>query len=79
VVLVGYCVLLNRVSHVWYLEGLGSGLLDNILRELGNERRWQIDWALSPPALVQKLFWEWKSIGEPKGLGNTKFSYQETK
>ncbi|KAF8861971.1 hypothetical protein BDZ45DRAFT_234486 [Acephala macrosclerotiorum] len=37
VVLIHYCVLLNRFDHVWYLESLGTGLLGNIGQALAEE------------------------------------------
>lgn len=46
VLLAHYCVLLKRVDHVWYLKGLGEGLLRNIWGVLGREGRSWIGWAV---------------------------------
>jgi hypothetical protein len=45
-VLVHYCVLLKRNDHVWYLRGVGEGLLDNIWEALGVEWMSWIQWAI---------------------------------
>lgn len=45
VILAHYCVLLKKVDHVWYLKGLGKGLLESIWEVLGEEWRPWVRWA----------------------------------
>ena len=49
VILAYYCVLLKRNNHLWYLKGLGTGLLGSIWEELGEEWRPWIQWAMGQP------------------------------
>lgn len=49
VILAYYCVLLKRFDHVWYWEGLGIGLLENIRQALTEEWLPWIQWALDQP------------------------------
>lgn len=49
VILAHYCVLLKKVDHVWYLRGLGQGLLENIWEALGEEWRPWIQWPMDQP------------------------------
>lgn len=49
VILAHYCVLLKRNNHVWYLQGLGPRLLENIKEELGKEWIPWIQWPLDFP------------------------------
>ena len=51
VILAHYCVLLKKVDHVWYLRGLGRGLLESIWEVLGDEWRPWVGWARE---------WEWE-------------------
>jgi hypothetical protein len=46
VILAHYCVLLKKNDHVWYLRGLGRGLLENIRQALGEEWRPWIQWPI---------------------------------
>lgn len=46
VILAHYCVLLMKIDHVWYLRGLGRGLLENIWEALGEEWRAWIEWPM---------------------------------
>lgn len=50
VILAYYCVLLKKHNHVWYLRGLGTGLLENIRHVLGIEWQHWIQWAIEQPA-----------------------------
>jgi hypothetical protein len=49
VILTYYCVVLKRNNGLWYLRGLGTGLLRSIWEELGEEWRPCIQWALDQP------------------------------
>ncbi|KAH7397820.1 hypothetical protein BKA64DRAFT_753543, partial [Cadophora sp. MPI-SDFR-AT-0126] len=49
VLLAHYCVLLKKVDHVWYLKGLGTGMLENIWCVLGEEWRPWVRWAREQP------------------------------
>ena len=55
VILAYYCVLLKRCGHVWYLEGLGEGLLGSIWEALGEEWRPWVRWAMEYPDFTNKL------------------------
>jgi hypothetical protein len=50
VLLAHYCILLKRNNHVWYLRGLGAGLLENIWQALGEDWRPWIQWAMEQSA-----------------------------
>jgi len=54
VILAHYCVLLKRSNHVWYMEGLGVGLLESIREALPEEFLPWIEWALEYPVSVKK-------------------------
>lgn len=45
VLLAHYCVLLKKVDHIWYLKGLGEGMLREILEVLGTEWWEWVEWA----------------------------------
>ncbi len=49
VILAHYCVLLKREDHLWYMTGLGPGLLENIWQALGEEWRPWIQWPMEQP------------------------------
>ena len=49
VILAYYCVMLKRNNHLWYLKGLGTGLLESIWDELGDEWRPWIQRAVDQP------------------------------
>jgi hypothetical protein len=49
VIMAHYCVLCKRSNHVWYLKGLGSGLLENIRQALGDEWHPWIRWPIEQP------------------------------
>lgn len=49
VLLAHYCVLLKKNDKIWYLRGLGPGLLENIRLALGEEWQPWIQWALDQP------------------------------
>ncbi|KAE8443872.1 hypothetical protein EG329_001281 [Mollisiaceae sp. DMI_Dod_QoI] len=49
VILAHYCVVLKRQDHVWYQEGLGAGLLENIRQALAEEWLPWIEWAREQP------------------------------
>ncbi|KAE8448572.1 hypothetical protein EG329_008997 [Mollisiaceae sp. DMI_Dod_QoI] len=49
VLLAHYCVLLKNNNDVWYLRGLGLGLLEHIRQILGEEWQPWIQWALEQP------------------------------
>ncbi|PVH84125.1 hypothetical protein DL98DRAFT_651826 [Cadophora sp. DSE1049] len=49
VLLAHYCILLKKVDHVWYLKGLGTGLLENIWCVLGEEWKPWVRWASEQP------------------------------
>lgn len=49
VIVAHYCVLLKKMDHIWYLTGLGQGLLENIWQELSEEWRPWIQWAFEQP------------------------------
>lgn len=53
IVLAHFCVLLKRIDHIWFLRGLGPGLLGNIWKVLGEEWRPWIQWAMDQPCLEQ--------------------------
>lgn len=49
-ILAHYCVLLKRNNHVWYLRGIGFGMLENIKQTLTEEWRPWIEWAIQQPS-----------------------------
>lgn len=49
VILAYYCVLLKRNDRVWYLRGLGRGLLQHIWNALDEEWRPWIQWPIEQP------------------------------
>jgi hypothetical protein len=49
VILAHYCVLIKRHDHVWYLKGLGPGLLENIRQAIGDEWQSWIEWPIKSP------------------------------
>jgi len=49
VILAHYCVLLKRNDRVWYIRGLGPGMLRNIWQVLGEEWRCWIQWPMEHP------------------------------
>lgn len=53
ILLAHYCVQLKRNDHVWYLKGLGAGLLNNIRQALGEEWWPWIQWAIEQPSISQ--------------------------
>ncbi|CZR58316.1 uncharacterized protein PAC_08208 [Phialocephala subalpina] len=52
VIMAHYCVLLKRLDYVWFLESLGTGLLENIRQALAEEWLPWIAWALEQPVLT---------------------------
>ncbi|CZR70015.1 uncharacterized protein PAC_19916 [Phialocephala subalpina] len=56
VLLAHYCVLLKKNDNIWYLRGLGPGLLENIRLALGAEWQPWIQWALDQP-IGSSRFW----------------------
>jgi hypothetical protein len=53
VLLAHHCVLLKRNDYVWYLRGLGTGLLENIWEALEEEWRPWIQWPIEQPVLEE--------------------------
>ena len=53
VLLAHHFVLLKRNDYVWYLRGLGTGLLENIWEALGEEWRPWIQWPIEQPVLEE--------------------------
>jgi hypothetical protein len=49
VILAHYCVLIKRQDHIWYLNGLGPRLLENIRQALTDEWRPWIEWPIQLP------------------------------
>lgn len=55
VIMACYCVLLKRMDDLWYMFGLGAGMLNNIVKELGGRGgRWEewLQWVVSEPVKI---------------------------
>lgn len=46
VVLAHYCLLLNRVDHVWFMHGMSGHLLQSIRIRIGKEWESWVAWLL---------------------------------
>ncbi|KAF2726841.1 hypothetical protein EJ04DRAFT_506624 [Polyplosphaeria fusca] len=56
VVLAHYCVLVKKVDYNWYFKGVGRGMLAGIERELDDNWKPWIAWALAQPSSTKRLW-----------------------
>ncbi|TVY62349.1 hypothetical protein LSUE1_G008542 [Lachnellula suecica] len=53
ILLAHYCVLLRRIEGHWYFEGRAARLLGTVLKFLGEEWHWCIEWPLKEVGLTR--------------------------